>query len=165
MQLRQLQIANDSVQDRLLLRIGTDANEEIRVYFTRRFLREIWPHLSSMLAGHLTATGNLQTANQNGEPSNFDAPFNEDNVCYPLGSTPLLVSEATLEPTGQGKARLTLREGRERSFNLDLNAELLQVLCAMLRASNQQAKWELPLDYAEHTPMPQVNSSKAGLLH
>jgi hypothetical protein len=52
------------VQDRLVLRIGTGADEEIRVFFTRRFLRELCPHLTAMLAGHpdarplpATATG------------------------------------------------------------------------------------------------------------
>ena len=54
MQITQLQVANDSVQDRLILRIATQANEEIRVFITRRFLRELWPHLATMLSGHLS---------------------------------------------------------------------------------------------------------------
>ena len=55
MQIRQIQVAGDALQDRLVLRIGTGADEEIRVFFTRRFLRELWPHLTAMLAGHLDA--------------------------------------------------------------------------------------------------------------
>jgi len=150
MQIHQLQVANDSVQDRLLLRIGTGSNEEIRVHITRRFLRELWPGLAAMLAGHLQARPVLNkpdAASDQTAPAGFDQPFRTDNPIYPLGSKPLLASEAVLEPAGDGVARLTLREGRERSFNLQLNAELLQALCAMLRATSEQAKWDLPLDY------------------
>ena len=51
--IHQLQIAFDAVQDRLVLRVATTANEEIRAHLTRRFVREIWPHLMRVLNGHL----------------------------------------------------------------------------------------------------------------
>lgn len=183
MHIRQLQVACDPVQDRLVLRVNTPANEEIRVYLTRRFLREIWPHLARMLSGHLQAAplparpdeaddGANDGAGDDGsnalppQPS-FDAPFTEDNPSYPLGAMPLLASEATLEPAGPDLARLTLREARERSLNLNLNHELLQALCAMLRATSAQAGWDLALDYAATgqpaLPIPAVAHS--GLLH
>ncbi len=165
MQLRQLQVSNDGVQDRLILRIGTQANEEFRVYFTRRFLREIWPHLTAMLAGHLaTAQATSLDLPSETEPANFDQPFHEEGVIYPLGAAPILASEATLEATGEGAARLTLREGRERSFNIKLNAELLQALCAMLRAANEQAEWNLDLGYGSNLPNNQP-AGRAGRLH
>ena len=149
MQISQLQAANDSVQDRLVLRIATQANEEIRVFFTRHFLRQLWPHLTAMLSGHLAARPVSANAGSpsSENPASFDHPFRDQNPVYPLGSNPLLASEATLEAAGDGQARLILREGRERNFNLNLNAELLQALCAMLRAASEQAQWEMALDY------------------
>jgi hypothetical protein len=168
MQISQLQVANDSIQDRLVLRIATQSNEEIRVFITRRFLRELWPYLTAMLNGHLATR---PTFSQPGDPSNespaaFDQAFRADNPIYPLGSTPLLASEATLEAAGEGLARLILREGRERNFNLNLNAELLQALCAMLRAASEQAAWNIKLDYT--TTLSQVTRHSApgkSLLH
>lgn len=175
MSVRQIQVTNDSVQDRLILRIGTSNNEEIRVFLTRRFLRDIWPHMAAMLTGHLAATRFLpsgdaadQSLDQSGpesgsesdpelaalastapdaESTRFDQAFQDDNPTYPLGATPLLATEAVLEASGDGSASLTLREARERSFKLSLNAELLQALCAMLRAANEHAEWNLGLDY------------------
>lgn len=170
MNIRQLQVANDSVQDRLLLRVGTQANEELRVWFTRRFLRELWPGLAAMLAGHLAPRVVDKPAPAAAAPS-FDQPFRNENPHYPLGSNPLLASEATFEATGEGSARLTLREARERSLSLNLNSELLQALCSMLRAAAEQAKWELPLDYvahAEHNTPPASPPTPTGgskLLH
>lgn len=156
MPLRQIQVANDSIQDRLVLRVGTEANEEFRIYITRRFLREIWPHLTAMLNGHLGTCAEqapLVAAESTGGPANFDQPFHAKNPTYPLGSTPLLASEATVEAVAEGEARLILREGRERSFTLKLHAELLQALCAMLRAASEQANWDLVLDYGNAPPL------------
>ena len=167
MALRQLQVGNDSIQDRLVLRVGTEANEEFRIYFTRRFLREIWPHLTAMLNGHLASGATqaaLSHAQANGEATSFEQPFREENPTYPLGATPLLASEATLEATAAGQARLILREGRERSFTLKLNAELLQALCAMLRAACAQAKWDLVLDYGQPAPLASPGG-QAAFLH
>jgi hypothetical protein len=169
MQIRQIQVANDPVQDRLVLRIGTHANEEIRVFFTRRFLHELWPHLLAMLSGHLAAGPalNAPTPDNPAEPASFDQPFQDNSPTYPLGSTPILATEATLEATGPGAARMTVREARERSFNLNLNAELLQALCAMLRAASEQAHWDLALDYGKPLPLdtPAPAKPRKTLLH
>lgn len=168
MQVSQLQVATDNVQDRLVLRVATKVNEEYRIFFTRRFLRELWPYLTTMLAGHLGQRPALSP--QPDAPSNaattFEQPFRDDNPNYPLGSSPLLISQATLEPAGEGLARLTLREGRERSFELSLSADMLQALCAMLRAASEQAQWEITLDY-QGTNEPKAINHTSGkpLLH
>lgn len=165
MSVRQLQIANDSVQDRLLMRIATDDDEEIRVFLTRRFLREIWPHLSRLLAGQLAnAQAPEGDAVDAHEASNFAQPFREENPVFPLGAKPLLASEATFESGEDGLSRMILREGRERYFSLNLNGELLQALCAMLRAASEQAKWDLALDYASPTTLAASSPGKS-LLH
>ena len=163
MPIRQLQVANDSVQDRLVLRIATNNNEEIRIFLTRRFLREIWPHLSRILARQLTVADVPMEASPNHEPATFEQAFKEDNPTYPLGSTPLLASEVTFEGKGEEITRLIFREGRERSFALGLNGELLQALCAMLRAASEQAKWDLGLSY--ETPSAIAAAPGTSLLH
>lgn len=175
MSVRQIQVANDSVQDRLILRIGTSANEEIRVFITRRFLRDLWPHLTAMLSGHLASTRVEPTAELSdelapelaNEPTasitSFEQAFQDDNPIYPLGAKPLLATEALLEANGDGSASLTLREARERNFKLSLNAELLQALCTMLHAANDHAGWDLSLDHAP--PASPVSVPYNVLLH
>ena len=168
MLISQLQVATDNVQDRLILRVATPDNEEYRIFFTRRFLRELWPHFTTMLNGHLGQPPALTPEpDATAEATNtFEQQFREDNPSYPLGSKPLLASEATLEPAGDGLARLILREGRERSFELSLSTEMLQALCAMLRAASEQAHWEIALEY-QGSPAPMIISHAMGkpLLH
>ena len=169
MQIRQIQVANDNVQDRLVLRIATQASEEIRVFFTRRFLSELWPHLVAMLLDHLAAQPVFPAEDESSESqaaaasTTFEQPFNNDDPVFPLGSQPLLASEATLEASGPGLARVILREARERSFTMNLNAELLQALCSMLRAACEQAQWGLALDYGK--PLPAQKSGRQSFLH
>jgi hypothetical protein len=145
MQIRQLQVACDQLQDRLLLRISTQEDEEYRIWLTRRFLRELWPHLSR-LAGKQAAGMPIVGEIPADEAGNFEQSFSEDNATFPLGSTPLLSSELKVDTLSDGTFNLIFREGRERSFQLAVNPDLLQTLCAMLRAGAEHAQWNLALD-------------------
>lgn len=146
----------------MVLRIGTSANEEIRIFITRRFLREIWPHLTAALAGQPAPMPQIITAEDNTAAS-FEQAFSEDNPTYPLGANPLLATEAAIVTNEENLLQLTLREGRERSFSLKLNDELLHALCVMLRAANENAGWDLTLEYT--TPPTLVGSPAKALLH
>lgn len=153
MQIKQIQATADPVQDRLLLRIATASNEEVRVHVTRRFLRELWPGLTAMLAGHLGHPLLATTAPPStGAPGTFAQPYAASDPTLPLGAAPLLPGEAKLEPAGDGRCQLTFREPKERSFTLTLDADLLQALCAMLRAAADQARWDLELPYGSPAP-------------
>lgn len=165
MQIRQLQIANDHLQDRLVLRVATQADEEYRVWLTRRFLRELWPHLAGLL-GKLTTPAPAMAEMEVAEQASFEQPFGDDNATYPLGSSPLLTSEIKFDTLSDGNFSLTFREGRERSFQLGLTPDLLQALCAMLRAGAEQAQWNLALDYtAPPEPGTAPGSSGSSRLH
>jgi len=156
MQIRQLQVACDHLQDRLLLRVATQADEEVRIWLTRRFLRDLWPHLAGLLGQQPAPLPVVADAAPAGAPS-FEQAFRDDKATYPLGATPLLTSEIKFDTLSDGSFNLTFREGRERSFLLPLTPDLLQMLCAMLRAGAEQAQWNLSLDYAAPatvTPSP-----------
>ncbi len=166
MQLRQLQVASDSIQDRLLLRFSTLQNEEVRVWLTRRFLRQIWAALLQMAerVGEPPAESETDSdadAAGSRDDASFEQPFVEDDPSYPLGKKPLLASEAKLDLLEDSSLRLTLSEGRERSCSLHMDGELLQFFCAMLRAAERQADWNLGLDYGEQ---PAVAAPQAGQL-
>ncbi len=148
MQIRQLLIGNDMMQDRLMLRIASPANEECRVWITRRFLRTMWPHLCQRLQT-APATSDKPKQEKNG---NFEEPFRDENPLYPLGSKPLLASEMSFDKLNDGGVRLTFREGRERVLALDFSQELLSALLSMFRASAAKMEWQLPLEYGDSSP-------------
>lgn len=158
MQIRQLQIAHDALQDRLILRVSTQADEEFRVWLTRRFLRELWPHLTKLLVQPQNSIPLAPGAEAMPALPSFEQPFLDDKATYPLGSNPLLTSEIKVDTLADGSFHLTFREGRERSFDLGLTPDLLQALCAMLRAAAEQAQWGLDMAYAA----PATTQASAG---
>ena len=154
MNIRQLQVVVDSLQDRLLLRIATNSNDEVRLFITRRFLRELWPHLSRLLPKDgvpVTVDADSQDAEA---PGSFDQEFHNDDPNFCLGSTPLLAAEAVVEPFAEGGCKLTLREPKERSFTVELNTDLLLAFCAMLRAAAGESQWDLDLPYTAPEAAP-----------
>ena len=163
----QIQVGVDAVQDRLILRIATAANEEIRVFVTRRFLREIWPPLAQacQILNPPSAAAAGEKAVAGGSQGSFEESFSVDNPIYPLGSTPLLASEMVLEPIEPGGCRMTLREARERSFSFNLDGDLAQAICAMLRAGADKAGWDLKLDYAATQATTAPASTPVQTLH
>lgn len=168
MSIQQIQVAADILQDRLLLRVSTTTHDEVRVFLTRRFLRELWPHLARELVLH-DAVPSPQAAQAVADPPpppDFSQPFKNEQATFPLGSTPLLASEAAMEALSDGSRRLTFREQNERSFALSMNADLMASLCSMLRAGNQRLQWDLPLDYSQLPPTePPVKAPAKRLLH
>lgn len=164
MQIRQLQISHDTLQDRLVLRVATQADEEFRVWLTRRFLRELWPHLTRLLASAGSAVPLATDIQPIPAPPSFAQAFQEDKATYPLGSTPLLTSEIKVDTLSDSNYQLTFREGRERSFELRLTPDMLQAFCAMLRAAAEQAQWSLELDYtAGEATMSSAGNSRSRL--
>lgn len=164
MRIRQLQVACDQLQDRLLLRISTQDDEEYRIWLTRRFLRDLWPHLSR-LAGKQAVKAPVITELPDDDPAHFETPFSDENATFPLGSTPLLSSEVKVDTLGDGTFNLTFREVRERSFQLALNGELLQTLCTMLRAGAEHALWDLALDDVPATASATPRNELLSRLH
>lgn len=164
MQIRQLQVACDQVQDRLLLRISSQEDEEYRIWLTRRFLRELWPHLSRLAGKQAVATPIVGEVPAD-ETVNFDQAFSEENATFPLGSTPLLSSELKVDTLSDGTFNLIFREGRERSFQLAMNVELLQTLCTMLRAGAEHAQWNLALDDVPATTSVTPHKDHLSRLH
>ena len=167
MQIRQIQVANNALEDRLQIRIATQENEEIGVFITRRFLRELWPHLMTILLDRFTTSGNPQTQKKSSSAPSFDQAFNNENAQFPLGETPLLASEINLEMVGQEAVKVTFREGQERNISLSLDADLMHAFCAMLRTASDQAGWDLQLEYSKQRPMSAhvIPSANRGVLH
>lgn len=168
--IHQLQVAFDAIQDRLVLRVSTTANEEIRAHLTRRFVREIWPHLVRVLGGHLGGAATNREGSASEQPAKnegtFSEPFKDDQLTRPLGSKPLLVAECQIEAPGAGRCRLILREPRERSLVLELDKSLMEIFCSMLRAAANVADWGLALEYdARPVLTPPESDETPKILH
>ena len=157
MQIQQLQVSFDAREDRLLLRIATAEREEILVALTRRLVKALWPYLQKMLNGHLGGSASPRpmlpgaTASNPDAPkglgtASFSEPYQDKDLSHPLGIIPLLAMESRLQPIDGPACRISLGEIKARKVSFDCDRDLMEALCAMIRATTDKAGWDIDLD-------------------
>ena len=151
MSLRQMQVAVDYIQDRLLLRFSVAETDELRAHITRRVLRDVWNILMSGISAgkekEVTPSADPQ-AEVEAEPQDFSQNFEDANATFPLGTVPLLVGECVLQVDGNANFHISFREPRERRFDIVLDQNTLRMMCSMLKAAAATANWDLALEFS-----------------
>jgi hypothetical protein len=170
MQIHQLSVTYLAEQDRILARIKSPNAEEVRVWLTRRLMLGLWPLLSKLFTAHLlkleAAGRSLDSVDESLKKmladfrkeeflrqADFDTPFDERSARLPLGNEPLLVTDVDATPLADGRLRLSFNERlpqveEPRSFQVDLQPDLMQGLMHLLEQSLARAQWSEPFTTA-----------------
>lgn len=122
MNIHQLSIHYIAEQDRLLVRINTTEDEELRLWLTRRLAQGFWPLLNKAVRDHVTpgdSAGRAPLVDDLGkqmmaefqraqtlEKTDFKTPYRAVPGKLPLGAEPLLVTEIGLTPLEKGNLSL-----------------------------------------------------------
>lgn len=161
--IHQLQASYVMEQDRILVRMNTRDGQELRLWLTRRMVRNLFPHLTEvtteMVARH-AADSHHDGANisalkefkkqESLQKCDFSTPFNNQGTTWPVGDVPLLVSTVRLTPGETGTLCLAFEEclpgvPPTRSFSVTLGHELLHGLLHLLESALQHADWGIAL--------------------
>ena len=105
--IHQMQTTFVPEQDRVMFRLTTGGRQinEIRLAFTRRYIRLLWQALLNMLKNRQptkykeesTKSAALEIEHQQQiKQANFETPYQEGNV-FPLGEDPILVAKIALK--------------------------------------------------------------------
>jgi hypothetical protein len=159
MDLHQFQATYQREQDRILLRLNTRTNEEVRLWFTRRMLTNFYPHLVKSVR----TMGNeaVQAISHDGGPSkdlagfrqqetlakaDFSTPFNDVSVQYPAGIEPLLVTQIQVTQLANQTIRIAFEEKMPagesvRKFEVSLALTMVQALQHLLEVVLKQSDW------------------------
>jgi hypothetical protein len=169
MDIRQLSIHYHIEQDRILIRVNSSAGDEVHMWLTRRMALRLWPLINQVVVDHFAVPTNAhadgavdlsaigpqtravladarrEEAVQNAD---FSTPYRDTATNHPLGYTPLLVTEVNLTPKADGVMHMNFRELLEdppstRSFQLDLQADMVFVVLQLLGKALAQAEWNL----------------------
>lgn len=169
MDIRQISIRYRQDHDRILVDINTGAGAEVQVWLTRRMSLRLWPLLNRVVIDHFAipqdaktdgyvdlAAMDVQTktvlADFNREAAmqtaDFNTPYQTGATQHPLGHNPLVVTEVSLTPYGNGKLQLNFTEALDeppsnRGFQIDLSAELVFAVIKLLGNALEQAQWEM----------------------
>jgi hypothetical protein len=166
MQIHQLSVNYLAEQDRIFVRIKSSSSEEVRLWLTRRLMLGLWPLLTKLLTAHLlkleAAGRSLDSVDESLRKmladfrkeeflrqADFDTPYDERAGRTPLGAEPLLITDVDATPLPDGRLRLAFNERmpnleEPRSFQVDLQPDLMQGLMHLLEQALARAQWSEP---------------------
>jgi hypothetical protein len=156
MRLHQLKLDFVPEQDRLLLRVSTDNELEVRLWLTRRALRLLWPLLLQMLRSspEIALQSNPQARDalvgmqheMALRQANFTAAFKEAPREMPLGAEPVLVTRIQANQDDRGNQVLGLLPQQGQGVHLTLDNTLLHALCKLLQTAVAKSDWDISLE-------------------
>ena len=168
MQIHQLSVNYLAEQDRILVRIKSSSSEEVRMWLTRRLMLGLWPLLSKLLTAHLlkleAAGRSLDSVDESLRKmltdfrkeeflrqADFDTPYDDHASRTPLGVEPLLITDVDATPLADGRLRLSFNERlptveEPRSFQVDLQPDLMQGMMHLLEQALARAQWSEPFN-------------------
>lgn len=168
MRLHQLKLDFIPEQDRLMLRVSTDNQLEVRLWLTRRALRLLWPLLVQLVRSSpdvalqsnaeardaLVGLQHEQALNR----ANFAKSFEDVPREMPLGAEPILVAHIRTSKDGEGNPVLGLLPQQGPGIHLTLDNTLLHSFCRLLQNAVARSDWDMVLEL----PAMQSGTGDAG---
>ncbi len=156
MTIHQLQVAFDAAEDRLLLRVTTTAQEEFRVFLTRRFVKGLWPLLVNTIASKVAVKAPVAEARREVmafehekalSETDFKTPFQEPPKeaprRMPLGNAPYLATQGQVRLV-DGVFKLALNPAQGQGIEIGLDDRLMHSMCRLIEQAARNAEWDLP---------------------
>jgi hypothetical protein len=163
MKIHQLQVTYLVEHDRILVRLNTHGGEELRLWLTRRMVKNLFPNM--LQASTEVLAPPALTASHDGhgkqalaefkkqeflQQADFNTPFHSQPTALPMGNEPLLATTVHMTPTEQGSLRLGFVEkvpgaAKERSFEVSLGPGLLPGFMHLLEKALKSADWGITL--------------------
>ena len=152
MQLKQINIAYQPVQDRLLVRISTSEQLEFRLWLTRRLVAQLLPAIAQLFASRsaeLTENPQAQAALQEFQSeaalqqAKFSSSYDADELKPATTGEPLLIHSINMRPLEAGHYLLLLQDAENTKLQLRMDEVLLQGCLKLLRQTQRAAGWGL----------------------
>ncbi|MEO5377062.1 MAG: hypothetical protein H7832_04660 [Magnetococcus sp. DMHC-6] len=162
-QIHQLQLIYNPEEDRILFRVNTNNHTEFCFWLTRRFVRRLFPGLQGVLENSGEASiwqdPSIKKAVLNFEheaalmQSDFNTPFQEENLERPMGKSPILITKAQLTPQGEHRHLLSLHPTSGVGIEMGMTSRMLHSFFDLLIKCIKQTDWDLK---SELSPSPQI---------
>jgi hypothetical protein len=171
MRLHQLKLDFVPEHDRMLLRVSTDNQLEMRLWLTRRALRLMWPLLVQMTRAApevaLQSSPEARDAmigmqhEQALSRANFAKSFEEVPREMPLGAEPILVARIQSNKDDGGNQVLGLLPLEGQGIHLTLDNTLLHSFCRLVQNAVAKSDWDLVLELPALQSAPGADDADA----
>ena len=144
-QLHQINVTFSPIEDRLLLRISTQAADEYRIWLTRRFTNL----LMDLLNKNMEKQGGMPTVAASEETTKLlkegalEKKYEEKQATYPLGEKGILAFKINAGTREDGSMNLEILPEKGKGITLNLNKSLMYMLHSVLSQGMTQAGWQL----------------------
>ena len=175
MGIHQLSLSYDDKQDRLLLRVSTQASEEFRFWLTRRMTERLSPALQQAVQRLDAQQPGLVAPDERSRQlvsdfrhddiirhADFRTPYTPQTT-LPLGESPMLLTDVNMRLQGQELLmELVDQSGpAKRQCEMQLNSQLLHGWLHLMAQVSQQARWGLG-SHEEAAPSPEASAEASG---
>ena len=161
MNIHQISVSYVRDQDSCLVRINSQGGEELRLWFTRRLVLGLMPHLTrtageqmqqhtgpAVLAAPVEQQRQQMLASFQKEADaykgDYQTPFKAEASALPLGHEPALITEVKLALLPNDKVSLQLIEkntSQTRNIQLSMTPQLMQGLLHLLGEAVKKSDW------------------------
>lgn len=163
----QFNLQFEPVEDRLYLSIKTQADNEVKIWLTRRYVKLLFNAIDQqqgMIAKHFhnievsPIISNKQTTdNQSDNAVNDSLAVDEAPISFDINTAqtnrpsmsdePILVTRISLQEQSNGQLNLVFGQEQKGSMQMELglNHELLHTLMHLLDEAAKNADWDLAL--------------------
>ena len=162
--LRQINLKYEAEQDRLLLRIRVGEDEEVRLWFTRRYVAKLWPALLQVLGKTPQVSTQASTEARQAvmafqhqdavSRADFKRDYEAGQPQAALGEAPLLVNGSRFKMDDPKRPVLSFQTADGKQVTINLNVETLHSFCRLVQQAARVAEWDLSLEFAGDAPTP-----------
>lgn len=160
MNIHQLSVLHDERQDRLLLRLNTQDSQEFRFWLTRRMTQRFMPAIQQSTARLEAAQPGVAATDSASQQiltelkrdaflqkADFSTPFETQATQLPLGSEPMLITDAHLSILAKGGMEISFEDKTDpqqvRSCQLRLQVSLVHGMVHLIQQAADKAQWGL----------------------
>ena len=158
MNIHQLSVHHDERQDRLLLRLNTQELQEFRFWLTRRMTLRLMPAIEQSAKRLEAAQPGVAATDAPSQhlltelkrdaflkKADFATPFDNRANQWPLGSDPLLITDAHLSIKPGGALEISFEDksnpANARSCQLNLQVSLVHGMVHLIQQASEKAEW------------------------
>lgn len=175
-QLHQMNMEYSPSQDRLVLKLSTTEKEEARLYFTRRFTKELWDALMKILEQQpemkqhtnpevkkaMMAMGQARKT----KPESFEKKYESNAENFPLGENPSLVTGFQFQPKSKpGGPRMVFMTDSKQQIGVPATEQILYSFAKLLAQATSVTGWGLSLEMGFKTDEEAGPAAASGRVH
>ncbi len=143
-------------QDRILVRVSTTDDTEMRMWLTRRFVTILWPVMLQMLESDPSVVGQANTQTKQEvlsfrheeaiSKTRFTKSYQSPPQVKQVNQVPFLITKLSTKRLDNGRTQMIFGTAKGRSVQFVVDRTLTHSLCKLIADCTKKATWGLDVE-------------------